>query len=126
MFEEFSVLGRALYIGLAPTVKTWWELCVLTQIDELGSRKHPPLYCNPQHEGYLRRLVADDESSESWVSVQAVMKCAAQAPFRCYALGIGVRESCAQYLFVEAFATVRAAKVFPVPPWPKRSTLSPI
>ena len=126
VFEECSVLDRARYLGLSPTVKTWWKLCKITQIDELRSAKHPPLYRRPQYQGNLRNLIDHNESVPVWVAVQTVVESAAQAPVRGDTLGSGVREGCAQHLFLEAFATALAAYVFPVPPWPKRSTLCPL
>ena len=109
VFEEFGVLDRARYVGLAPTVKTKWKLCEIAQIDELRSTKPPPLYRRPQHEGYLRTLVDDYESGEVWVAKQTVVKSAAQASVRGDTLGSGVREICAQYLLCGAFATALAA-----------------
>ena len=69
VFEECSVLDRARYVGLAPTVETGWKLRNIAQVDELGAAEHPPLYCRPQDEGNLRNLVNDYKPTPVWVLV---------------------------------------------------------
>ena len=98
-FEERSVLDRARYVGLAPTVETGWKLRKIAQVYELRPTKHPPLYCRPQDEGNLRDLVDDYKPTPVRVPVQTVVQSAAVAPVRGDALGRGVREGCAQHLF---------------------------